>query len=52
MRPAEKRERLHEPHDGLLPEMRLNPEEQVRRRALPLKKGADGLLHKDISTKE
>nr|DAT99765.1 MAG TPA: hypothetical protein [Caudoviricetes sp.] len=23
VRPAEKRERLHEPHDGLLPEMRL-----------------------------
>jgi hypothetical protein len=29
-----------------------NPEEQVRRRALPLKKSEDGLLHKDISTKE
>ena len=28
-----------------------NPDEQVRRRALPLVKGADGLLHKDISTK-
>ncbi len=27
-----------------------NPDEQVRRRALPLVKGADGLLHKDIST--
>ena len=25
VRPAEKRERLHEPHDGLLPEMRLEP---------------------------
>lgn len=29
-----------------------NPDEQVRRRALPLVKGEDGLLHKDISTKE
>ena len=29
-----------------------NPDEQVRRRALPLVKGADGLLHKDISTTE
>ena len=29
-----------------------NPEEQARRKALPFKKGADGLLHKDISTKE
>ena len=29
-----------------------NPDEQVRRRALPRVKGADGLLHKDISTKE
>lgn len=29
-----------------------NPEERGRRRALPLVKGADGLLHKDISTKE
>ena len=27
-------------------------EEQARRRALPLKKSEDGLLHKDISTKE
>lgn len=25
-----------------------NPDEQVRRRALPLVKGADGLYHKDI----
>lgn len=29
-----------------------NPEEQARRKALPFKKSEDGLLHKDISTKE
>ena len=51
MRPAEKRERLHEPTACCL-KCGWNPDEQVRRRALPLVKGADGLLHKDISTKE
>ena len=29
-----------------------NPEEQARRKALPFKKSEDGLLYKDISTKE
>ena len=29
-----------------------NPEEQARRKALPLVKGEDGLYHKDISTEE
>lgn len=52
VRPAEKRERCMNRTTACCLKCGWNPDEQVRRRALPLVKGADGLLHKDISTKE